>query len=237
MSLESFIGMDAGEGMSSASLEQLRERMAAAAAQIKAIKKEEGKQKKKEDELLKILLQFIKSTHKSTLVLLISRVLEQNIPANFVLAMVLLGNPEIQQAVGNFLLLGSSEEATDANSLIIFGQNDDSFPLKLKIEIDKWIKNMLSQAEETPQKLIKTAYKIKLIELEREYEFDEPEYRQERLVHPTLVKLASHILRTYMEQKRHEEDEEKIERFCEFIIQGILTKTEEELNNRQLLAD
>lgn len=237
MSLESFIGLDSGEPMSAASLEKLRERMAAAAAQIKAIKKEEGKQKKKEDELLKILLKFIKSTHKTTLVLLISRVLEQNVPANFVLAMVLLGNPEIQQAVGNFLMLQRPENLQQDQSLIIFGQGDESFPLKLRIEIDQWIKNMLAQAEELPQKIVKTCYLTKLIELERENNWDDPEYRQERVVQPSLVKLAAHILDSYMKQNQHQEDSNKIEQFCEFILQGILTKTEENLQNRALLGE
>lgn len=67
MDLESFIGFDGDEGMSEAAFEKFKERMAKAQAQIAAIKKEEKKQKKKEDELVKILLKFIKTSHKKDL--------------------------------------------------------------------------------------------------------------------------------------------------------------------------
>ena len=62
MSLDSFIGLDGGEPMSAASLEKLREKMKAASAQIKAIKKEEKKAKKKEYDLMKILLNHRESS-------------------------------------------------------------------------------------------------------------------------------------------------------------------------------
>src|SRR3989338_7421407 len=116
MSLESFIGYESGEPMSAASLEKLREKMKAAAAQIAAIKKEEKRRKQKEEELLKILLKFVKTSHKKDLVLLISRVLEQNIPANFILAIILLGNEEIQKEIGQFLLLKGAEQPVDEKS-------------------------------------------------------------------------------------------------------------------------
>ena len=125
MSLESFIGYESGEPMSSAALEKLREQMKAAAAQIAAIKKEEKRRKKKEEELLKILLKFVKTSHKKDLVLLISRVLEQNLPANFVLAIILLGNEEIQTEIGQFLMLPSGPE-----------QQNDEKPFEEKKEIE-----------------------------------------------------------------------------------------------------
>ena len=97
MALESFLGLDGGEGMDEGAFEAFKEKMRAAAAQIAAIKKEEKKARKKEDELLKILLKFVKSSHNTELVLLISRCLEQNIPAHFILSIVVLGNEEIQR--------------------------------------------------------------------------------------------------------------------------------------------
>jgi hypothetical protein len=239
MSLESFISAEGDEGMSAASLEQLRDKMKRAAAQIKAIKKEEKKQKKKEDDLLRILLQFVKTSHKHELVLLISRVLEQNVPANFVLAMILLGNEEIQEAVGKFLMLeqGSDELGENSKALIFFDQTDESIPLKLKIEIDSWIKNLLSQAQESPQKLIATAYDKKMIEIETESQFDETEYREEKDVKAAIIQLATYVLRQFLEENKEDQPYKKLQSFCGFIITGILKKVEEELNNRDLLTD
>lgn len=248
MSLESFIGFDqAGEG-SSAALEALRERMKAAAAAIAAIKKEEGKQKKKEADLAKILLRFVKTSHKKQLVLLISRVLEQNIPANFVLAIVLLGNEDIQAEVGRFLMLEAGRQdsqplltgehhANAAKALVFFSEEDDTLPLKLKIEIDNWIKNMLSQAEETPQKLLKSAYDIEMIELEKESAFDEPRYDEKKSIKTVLVQLVAFVLREFLEQNSVSEPYEKLQEFSGFILKGILDKTAESLENRHLLSN
>jgi hypothetical protein len=243
MSLESFVGSEEGEGMSAAALEKLREKMKRASQQIKAIKKEEKKQKKKEDELLRILLRFVKHSHKRDLVLLISRVLEQNVPANFVLALILLGNEEVQQAVGHFLMLGKgsgkdgeTQEEKD-KALIFFDEDDESMPLKLKIEVDAWIKNTLSQAQESPQKLIKTSYDKKMVEIETESQFDDPQYREEKEVKGVIIQLATYVLRQFLEANKESQSYEKLHSFCEFIITGILKKVEEELDNRQLLTD
>jgi len=103
--LEEFHGFDQNDKMDAASFEKFKEKMRRAAAQIKAIKREETKRKKKEEELVKILLRFIKTSDKKDLVLLISRTLERNIPANFILAAVLLGNEDVQKEVGEYLML------------------------------------------------------------------------------------------------------------------------------------
>jgi hypothetical protein len=242
MSLEQFISPDQGEGMSEAAFEALRERMAAAAAQIAAIKKEEGKQKKQEDELLKILLKFVKTSSKTDLVLLISRVLEQNIPANFILSIIVLSNPEIHAEVGHFKVLdhaGSAAGTDDAtpqkNALVFFNSNDDTLPLKVKIELDNWMKNLLLQAEENPQKLIKTAYEIEMRELPKEWDFEDPKYERIERVQPILVQIITSVMREFLEQNNITEPFEKLYDFAKFIITGILNKTKENLDGRKLL--
>lgn len=254
MSLEDFIGLDGGEGMSESAFEAFKERMKAAAAQIAAIKKEESKQKQSEEELLKILLAFIKHSQKSDLVLLISRALEQNIPANFILAIILLSNEDIKRQVGEgfFQLLAPQLERSEAptiplvgshsegpapqgSELVFFTNQDSNFPLKMRIELDSWIKNMLLIAEQTPHKLLKTAYKIDMIELPKEYDYEEPKYEESRTVKIALTQLTSYILREYFEQNSQEEDYNDLYTFSEFILSGILTKTEENLDNRKLL--
>lgn len=187
MALEEFQGFEQGDKMDAASFEKFKERMKAAAAQIQAIKKEEKKRKKKEDELVKILLKFIQHSQKRDLVLLISRSLERNIPANFLLAIVLLGNEDIQKEVGEFLILPGMKEQIEATMnarnihdaraeaqaeaqapngahdtrnayALMFFQDDASLPLKVRIEVDHWMSNMLYQASESPGKLLATAY-------------------------------------------------------------------------------
>lgn len=226
--------MDSGESMSESAFEALRERMRAAQAQIAAIKKEEKKQKKTEDDLLKILLKFIKTSQKTDLVLLVSRVLEKNIPANFILAVILLGNEDIQREMGDFLMLGAGENAQDGSqhksvdaeekALIFFNIKDETLPLKVKIKLDTWIKGLLFQAEEYAQKLLKTAQEVEVIE---EKEIKNPE--------ENLVKLLTFIVRDYLGQNEIEEPYEKLYDFSTFVLKGIFSKTEENLENRKFL--
>lgn len=221
MGLEDFLGMDQGEGMSAASFEKFKEKMHAAAAQIAAIQKEEKKHKKKEEELLKILLKFVKTSHKKELVLLISRVLEQNIPANFVLAMVLLGNEDIQKETGSHLML--KEGKSDEKALVFF-REDETLPLKIRIELDNWLKNLMFQATETPQKLLKTVY------------FLEPvEESFVKTIKPILIQLAAFVMRDFFEQNKVSESYKKLKEFAEFLLKGIFTKTEESLDKRKFI--
>lgn len=242
--------------MSEAAFEAFKEKMKAAAAQIAAIKKEEGKQKKKEEELHRVLLKFIQRSDKKDLCLLISRALEQNIPANFVLAIILLGNEDIQKEVGKFIMLSgahsekdfpsrnefspdeesspsessgetsgvSSEEPTRA--LTFFDAEDKTLPIKIKAEVDSWIKNMLYQAQESPQKLVKNAY---------ESAFEEAQYEERKKIKEILPRLVAFVLRDFLEQNKIDEKYEKLSDFSSFIIKGILTKVREELDKRKFL--
>ena len=84
------LGIEDSEGGASAeAIERLRKQMKKASAQIKAIQKEEGKQKKKEDKLARLLVKLIQSgTSQGTLALII-QLLQENIPAAFILAILI----------------------------------------------------------------------------------------------------------------------------------------------------
>jgi hypothetical protein len=253
MGLEDFIGMEQNGAMDAAAFERFQERVKAAAAHIQAIRKEEKKRKKKEDELIKILLKFIKSSDKKDLVLLISRVLERNVPANFILAIILLGNEEIQREIGEYLSTpkatpapagGSPEShASSAGGVLeppeppaptsrdvpedrslVFFQTDQTMPLKVRIEIDKWIRDLIFQASETPQKLLATAY-----------ETDQQAEEAKLILNKPLVRLAAHIIFSFLKQNGLEEDIVKMKEFAEFLLNGILNRTKEDLGQRKEL--
>jgi len=262
MGLEDFIGMEQNGAMDAAAFERFQERVKVAAAHIQAIRKEEKKRKKKEDELIKILLKFIKSSDKKDLVLLISRVLERNVPANFILAIILLGNEEIQREIGEYLSLKSGQQGMSAqtvaqsgqtpeasspepaaqesnvqtdpsastshdvpeNRSLVFFQTDQTMPLKVRIEIDKWIRDLIFQASETPQKLLATAY-----------ETDQQAEEAILVLNKPLVRLVAHIIFSFLKQNGIEEDIVKMKEFAEFLLNGILNRTKEDLGQRKEL--
>ncbi|MFA4890740.1 MAG: hypothetical protein WC604_00045 [Candidatus Gracilibacteria bacterium] len=291
MGLEDFAGFNQNEGMDAASFEKFKEKMKRAAAQIKALQKEEKKRKKKEDELVKILLKFIKTSHKKDLVLVVSRALEQNLPANFILAIILLGNEEIQKEVGEYLMLklpapesptpesqsapahaaaapaaAPSSAETHAEKSMVFFKDDESLPLKIRIEIDKWIKNVIYQAQESPQKLLMYAYDVVEVEenpakllsedpeenpdaaqdAAQETDPDADPYSQfekqkgpekKKILSHKLVQLVAHVIFDYLKQNGIEEDIVKLKEFSEFLMKGILNKIKEDLSDRKLLGE
>ncbi len=222
MSLESFLGFEQQGPMSESAFEAFKERMAAAAAQIAAIKKEEGKQKKKEEELVKILLKFIKTSKNKELTLLISRALEQNIPPYFVLTIILLNNKDIQEQTNTLLALKAAE--SNEKALVFFNRDDETLPLKVRIELDNWLKMLMLRAGEIPEKLIKNAYKV---------EFDEE--KEIKTVKVILIQIIAFVINDFLKQNNINEDYKKTRNFAEFLIKGILTKTEENFKKRKML--
>ncbi len=219
MSLESFSSFDASEGMSEAAFEAFKEKMKRAAAQIAAIKKEEKKQKQKEDELFKILLRFIKSSKNKELVLLISRVLEKNIPSSFILSMIWLGDTELMEQLENLKVLNAGDSKVNEKSIVFF-KEERTFSLENRIELDRWIKGILEQAGERPEKLLKTAY----------------EYKDEKkIISPALINLFAYLMKNYFNQNKIEFSTERIDSFTSLVLKNILDRTKHDYENRAKL--
>ena len=134
-------------------------------------------------------------------------------------------------------MLQAGEQEENEKALIFFGQEDETLPLKLRIEMDHWIKNMLAQAQETPQKLLKNAYKIEMVQLPSESEFDDKKYEEKKSIKKVTTQLMTYVMRDFLEQNKQDESFSKLYEFAKFILTGILNKTEESLNNRQLLEE
>lgn len=250
MSLEEFFGLDKGEGMSEAAFEAFKEKMKAAATQIANIKKEEGKQKKKEIELVKILSKYVKTSQKKDLVLLISRAIEQNIPANFILAVIVLGNEDIKEELRkvnaqeflSLMMPDSPDTDKEEKALVFFGE-DESLPLKIRIELDYWMKGMLSQAQENPQKMLERSYDVEYKEYEEAHEEEDYEGTSKKKVYEIkkikiiLIQLITLIIREFLDQNKITEPYAEMSEFSKFILKGILNKVKELVDQRRMLED
>lgn len=216
-----FFGAGSGsEEIDPAAFEKFKERIKAAAAQIKELKKGEQKKRVKEDKLVKILLHFVKNHQKQDIMMLIARLLEQNVPAVFILSVVLLGNEEVQKESG-FLLNSAQGSEIGAENDSVLAKIDESgvLPLKLKIEIDAWMKNILMQALENPHNVIKTC-------------FDE----DGMLILP-LIQLSAFIIRDYMEENKQNANYESLKQFSMFFLNGIMKKVTEKIENQKELNE
>lgn len=225
--LESFFGADGGgEGMSEQDFERFKEHMRAAAAQLQALQKSEQKQKKGEQKLIKILLKFLKTSRKTDILLLLSRVLEQNVPANFVLSLIILGNEDMQKdADMDLKMLPSGKKFDEAEtveaeqSLTLFGTDEKILSMKAKIEIDNWIKNMYVQAEEHPYRVTQTVLdfedNVKLI----------------------VIQLVSFVLRDFLEQNGLPAKYERLKEFISLVLGKMMDDTKDKTKGTQELKE
>lgn len=214
--LDSFVGFDdVSQSNSAESYRQFQQRMQAAAAQIQAIRASEQKQKKQEDQLIKILLKFIQSSHQASegkIIELVSKLLGKNLPAAFILALILLNYPEIQQASG--LLLPSNIKTSDTKDISNSSSQSNetllpdlylqkTLPLKIKLDIQAWLGELLNQTKEHQQKLRAHA-------LTTSSQFI-----------PEIPALAILILQEYLHSFEIYQDQTKAESFINLIFQNL----------------
>jgi len=217
---EAFGGYEAGEAFDPASFERFKERMKAATAQLQAIQKQEKKQKKSEDELIKILLKFIKTGKKKDILLLVSRLLEMNVPAGFIVSVLLISNQDIQEQLGLKLLpSGQVEKAVEGQTnlpdLYIGGE---ILPLKIKIAMVNWVNEMSKKVNDNPQRCIKTLF------------------NQDGQVQLSAIQFGSFCLRDFLEDQGVPHEYDQLKDFVSFVLSDILTKAQQELKNRKELG-
>jgi len=220
--LESFSGFDSGgEGMDTASFEKFKERMKAAAAQLKALAKGEQKQRQKEDELIRILLKFIKTGKKKNTLMLVLRLLEQNVPAGFIVSILLISNQDMQEALGLKMLPSAPELSvpgdSDIETLPDKYLEDSTLPLSIKLAIDAWLQEIAKRAAEYPDRILKTV-------------LDE-----EGLLKLPVTQLAVFCLRDFLEMENIEHSYDKLKDFVDLMLEGIIKKTKEQYANLKQL--
>lgn len=237
--LESFTGFDAqGDAMDPGAFERFKERMKAAAAQLKAQQAGEQKQKKTEDELVKILLKFIQSGQQHDIMLLVVRLLEENVPAFFIVSILLISNPMIQQELGLTMLPAPTEIDTaetlpqnisrqpqnqlrngEEKQLVKQEFSEDSLPPHIKQALDKWLRHIYSKSAENPHKVLKTTR------------------NEENVLKLTVIQLATFCLRDFFKQQNFEADYTKLKNFTTLTLNGIIRKLEEMVKDQKELPE
>jgi len=185
--------------------------MKAATAQIQAIRAGEQRQKKKEDELAKILSEFIKSlkhdSEYAEFIVHISRLLALNLPAAFILALIIINFPSLQESTG--LKLISFEEAAkagalDGPSLPDIYMAEKTLPPGLKIAIDVWIQE-LSQ-----------------VGLDHRHRMLERALDGRGMIREEIELLMAYSLAFYLEKNGFPIAQEFSRTFCRFCLKGLL---------------
>lgn len=254
--LDSFFGLDQPEGAISA--EKVREykaRMQRNQKAMAAARQQEQRQKKKESNLAAILLRFIQTNQRGDVTTLVSRCLEENIPAVFILAVLMLGNESLQKEMGiqleahsdspdsheSLKALGSSpdslESAVEAQetleslenpetkgAMVVFGQTNHAFPLKMRMTVDLWGKNIWEAISPIPERMFKTACTRS----------DDPEADPQPK--EIVTQLAGMVLRDYFHDNHSDAQPETLNRFSVFLITGLFKRLKDQVANQQQLS-
>ena len=221
--LEFFNPSEGGESYDPAAFERFKEKIRKNAAFIAALRKGEQKQKQKEDRLAKILLKFIQSNQRSGILMLAAKLLEQNIPASFILSVILLGNEEVQlelkrETQSDMPQLESQKSADTSEFSLIIRFGDASVPLKIKAEIDEWGKGILEAGSGVPFRILETALD------------------KEGAVKKVIIDCAANVLDEYLAQNNMPDfSYDTCYSFCEFLMRGLMKKLREQIENQKEL--
>ncbi len=248
--LDSFFGLDQPEGAISA--EKVREykaRMQRNQKAMAAARQQEQRQKKKETNLAAILLRFIQTSQHGDMTALLSRCLEENIPAVFLLAVIMLGNEALQKELG--IQLEASDEPESSGStpapalaesveaqedleslenpetkgaLVLFGQTNHAFPLKMRMTVDLWGKNIWEAISPIPERMFKTACVLS------DPSQADPKPKE------TVTQLATIVLRDYFTANRFNAPLESLNNFSIFFMTGLFKRLKEQIKNQQQLS-
>ncbi|MBI4995033.1 hypothetical protein HZC21_05350 [Candidatus Peregrinibacteria bacterium] len=230
---------EAGESYDPAAFERFKQQMKANAAFVAAARKSEQKQKEKEDKLAKILLKFIQTNQKSGILMLASKLMEENVPPSFILAIILLGNEEIQaelkrEIVSSLAQIEAPEaetEKADIKSQIetekekILSEfslaakfENPALSLKVKAEIDMWGKSIFEAGSGIPFRVLETA-------LDREGN-----------IKKVVVDCTANVLDDYLASNNMPQVEyDTCFSFCEFLMRGIMQALKKQIENQKEL--
>lgn len=225
---EIFSFNESGESYDPAAFERFKEKVKKNAKFVAALRKAEQKQKKQEDALLKILMQFFQKNQKQGILLLASRLLEQNIPASFVLAIIILGNEALKEEVSHAMIAqGFQKETLDserpkpAQEFSLMAQfSDPSIPLKIKVDVDGWGKGLYEAASSQPYRLLETAID------------------RENNVKQIIIDCMANVLHDFLENNGMPNFSfDTAFSFCEFLAKGLLTRIKDEIENRKMVEN
>jgi hypothetical protein len=193
---------EGGGGVSEAAREQLAEEIRKASAQQKRDVKDEKRAKKKDNKLADIIRAFIHS-NDDRMSLLISRLIQKNVPVTFVLGILSLNYDEINELLEKHL---SFEEKTTKELILSKEQNlPQLFSDEVMRKIDEWGNRLFQNASINPMKHLVTLAQATGVDL-------------------SAIQLTSFMIQEFMEKNGLKKEFAEIQGFSDFLLKGILQK-------------
>lgn len=207
MTLESFFGLDNADGPASAeAAEKFREQMRKSAAAAKAIAGHQTRQKSKEDKLARIFIKYFQKNGYSDVVFLIVNLLEQNVPGAFILAILMISDPDLEKD----LEVDLKQSAKDSDHETTLDTVDDNtLPQNIKAELNAWGAEILKAGNLMPNKTLAAVL------------------TSEQKLKSLVLDLLVYAMDSYFDRHAMIFDEDKVRQFALLSIQTVLVKLRE----------
>ncbi|MFA5855059.1 MAG: hypothetical protein WC846_02075 [Candidatus Gracilibacteria bacterium] len=204
MSLESFFGLDTDKPAGTESSEAFQEAMRESARAAAAIGAHQTAQKGKEDKLAKVLVRYMHDPAKSDVVFLVIKLLQENVPGAFILAVLSIADPEMELE-----LRANFHEGKASESAIASFAGESFIPENIKIDLNLWGDAILTAGLMMPGKTLAGVLT--------------PEQKLKSLV----LDLLQFSLEEYFERHGMQFSEDKIRQVALLSIQGVLLRLRE----------
>lgn len=205
MSLESFFGLEEGESQGNAEAsEKFREQMRKSAKAIAAMGVHQQIQKKKEDQLARLLVKLLQDDNKGDVIFLVVKLLQENVPGAFILAILSISDAELEEELKKALA-----ETPVAHALDIDLPMQLSLPQELQEELHSWMKLLLHSGLMLPGKTLATVL------------------THEQKLKSIVLDLFDYSLELYFERHGMQTSEEQLRSFGLLSLQAVLIKLRE----------
>ncbi len=204
MSLESFFGLDTQGPGSPESQEQFQEQMRESARAVANMGAHQAAQKKKEDKLATLLIRLMRDSGKSDIVFLVVKLLEENVPGAFILAVLSIADSEMEKE----LTVNFQEGKSDESALRTI-PGEEFIPDEIKHQLNAWGDAILSAGLMLPGKTLQTVLT--------------PDQKLKSLI----LDLLQFSLEEYFQRHGLDFSEDKIRQVALLSIQSVLLKLRE----------
>ncbi|MBI5411778.1 hypothetical protein HZA43_01220 [Candidatus Peregrinibacteria bacterium] len=230
--LESFNGGGPAREGHEQSFEQFQEEQRKTQQALAQLWKEEGKVKAQDDKLAKIIVRFLNDPANTHLFLLIARVVAQNVPSEFIIAILSLIDEGAQVEIQNFLAAPAEKNEAKlefspppSQALALRSStNFSALPAEDKVRIDQWIQKLQLVALKMPYRVLDTvAFK--------------PRGAAERQISPAVWQFASIVLRDFLNKRHATIDFALLQDFIQLALVEIIKNTETFLAQQKTLPN
>jgi len=137
--------------------EQFRDEMKRTQQALKQLQQEEGQAKGHDNSLAAIIVQFLNQPQNTDLFLLVSRTVAQNLPSEFIIAILSLVDKKAAEEVKGFLEGGEGAEKDGKSALILHQKADfQTLSPEHKKAIDHWTQNLFEVAVKKPHRILES---------------------------------------------------------------------------------